>query len=268
MLQSQFEKKQLVIFNIPQDNSRKLMKIRLYLNPNQNIAYKLEKDLIVSFKIDDKTALFQEVSKIVSYIELLFGCKINLESKLSCQLDETKNELEEFKKSLNKLQTIKNGQLDDNFKLFCDFCDSTLSCKLRFYQYTASYYLTIGRGGFDFSVPGSGKTIITYATYNYLKHHGLIDFILIIGPINSYNAWFDEYYTCFNSKPDFKSLANDDKTSAIAYLLSSKNNHSEITFINIDKAWRLKNELVSFMNGKNVLLIIDEAHKEKIQRPK
>lgn len=47
------------------------------------------------------------------------------------------------------------------------------------------------------------------------------------------------------------------------YLLSSKNNHKEITFINIDKTWRMKKELMCFMKNKNILLIIDEAHKEK-----
>ena len=263
MILSEFENNKLVILNIPQDNSRKLMKIRLYLNVIQNITYELSKDLIIYFKVNDSILLSQEVGKIVSYIESVLGCQIKLETKLINQIEKTQNELDEFRNSLNKLQKLKNGQLDENYKLYCDFCDRTLSCKLREYQYTASYFLTIGKGGFDFSVPGSGKTIITYAAYNYFKYQGLIDFILIIGPINSYNAWFDEYYTCFNSIPNFKSLATDDKSSSIAYLLASKNNHSEITFINIDKAWRLKNELISFMKDKKVLLVIDEAHKEK-----
>lgn len=64
-------------------------------------------------------------------------------------------------------------------------------------------------------------------------------------------------------KPDFYSLANLDKNEAVAYLLSSKINHKEITFVNIDKAWRLKKEIIQFVSGKKILLIIDEGHKER-----
>ena len=151
----------------------------------------------------------------------------------------------------------------DEFSKYRDFSDQTLKCKLRPYQYAASYFLTIGQGGFNFSVPGSGKTIITYAAYNYLKHNNICNYILIIGPINSFNAWFDEYETCFGAKPDFISLALSSKKDAEIYLLSSQNNHREITFVNVDKAWRMLSELKEFVRNKNVLLVVDEAHKEK-----
>ena len=256
----------LLISGFPLENQRKLMKIRIFLNSNQNLSYDFKGTILeIKFKIYDKTVITKEVNKIIGFIENVFDTKISLDTNVKESIKAQTEKLSGFNDAIKKLREIKTTCLEANneYLEYCKFCDRTLNCKLRPYQYSASYYLTIGQGGFNFSVPGSGKTIITYATYNYLKHNEICDYILIIGPINSFNAWFDEYETCFGDKPDFVSLASCSKKDAEIYLLSSKTNHKEITFINVDKAWRMQNELIDFIKEKNVLLIVDEAHKEK-----
>ncbi len=257
--------KTLTICNFDLSNSRKLMKVKIFLNSNNQLKYEVLQDsLIISFCILDENIISTEIKKILSFINNTYGISVSLDSKLEYKIDESEEKKNQFFESILRLNNVKrNNETDENFNLFCNYSDETLACKLRPYQYKAAYYLTIGNGGFDFSVPGSGKTIISYAAYNYLKYKKTCDYILIIGPINSYNAWNDEYETCFNKKPDFYSLANLDKNEAVAYLLSSKINHKEITFVNIDKAWRLKKEIIQFVSGKKILLIIDEGHKEK-----
>lgn len=257
---------QLIIYNFPIENQRKFMKTKIYLNSNNNLKYSFNgPDLYITYLLDDKIIVGKEISKIIKYIENLFDVKIFMDSITKENVEYSISVTSGFRQGYEKLQHLKASNIE-NEKEFVDyvkFCDSTLSCKLRTYQYISSFYLTVGQGGFDFSVPGSGKTIITYSSYNYLKTNNICDSVLIIGPINSCNAWYDEYETCFGKKPNFISLTNCLNKDVEIYLLSSKNNHKEITFINIDKTWRMKKELMCFMKNKNILLIIDEAHKEK-----
>lgn len=256
----------LLISGFPLENQRKLMKIRIFLNSNQYLSYDFKGAILeIKFNINDKTVITKEANKIISFIENVFDITISLDIKVKESIKEQTEKLSSFNDAIKKLREIKTNNLEENAEYleYCRFCDRTLKCTLRPYQYSASYYLTIGQGGFNFSVPGSGKTIITYATYNYLKYNNICDYILIIGPINSFNAWFDEYETCFGDKPNFVSLASCSKKDAEIYLLSSKINHKEITFINVDKAWRMQKELIDFIKEKNILLIVDEAHKEK-----
>lgn len=258
----------LFISNIPIDNHRKFMKLKIFLNANQNLKCVFNNtntNLEIKFNICDNVIITKEINKIISFIENLFNLKIDLDSQIKQNISREKILSSGFKYNFDKLKKLKSTNINDNkeFIRFCDFCDRTLNCKLRPYQYTASFFLTIGQGGFNFSVPGSGKTIITYAAYNFLKHQKICDSILIIGPINSFYAWHDEYVTCFGIKPDFYSLALLTKNDSETYLLSSKENHSEITFVNNDKAWRIKKEILHFIGDKKILLIVDEAHKEK-----
>ncbi len=256
----------LLIAGLPLDNQRKIMKIKLFLNPYQLLSYRfIDNTLEIKFIIDDANIIVKEINEIIKFIENVFNISILLDDNIKKSIDIQTTKVLTFNETIKKLKSLKNGCLEksDEFIKYCEFSDRTLKCKLRSYQYTASYFLTIGQGGFDFSVPGSGKTIITYASYNYLRYNKICDCILIIGPINSFNAWFDEYETCFNNQPDFISLSSYTKKDAEIYLLSSKNYHKEITFINIDKVWRMRKELINFIKNKNILLIVDEAHKEK-----
>ena len=259
-------KNQLIIHNFPLDNQRKLAKIKIFLNSDNNLKYFFDNlNLYITYSLFDEILIGKEISKIINYIENVFNVTVIMDSNTKLNVDFSISMSSSFKKGYEKLKQLKSTNIEKNseFIEYIKFCDLTLSCKLRPYQYIASFYLTIGQGGFDFSVPGSGKTIIAYSCYNYLNKNQICDSILIIGPINSYNAWYDEYETCFGKQPNFISLADITKKDAEIYLLSSQCNHKEITFINIDKAWRMRKEIISFMENKNVLLIIDEAHKEK-----
>lgn len=254
------------INNFPLDNQRKLMKIKIFLNANKSLNYEfVNSDLEINFLLDDEILIAKEIKKIASYVESVFDVQLNFDFETEKNLQANAKMISNFKESYQRLQELKEKGISNNdeFIKYCQFCDETLSCKLRPYQYEASFYLTIGQGGFDFSVPGSGKTIISYATYNFLKSNSVCDSVLIVGPINSFNAWQDEYETCFGKKADFLSVANASKNEASSYLLSSNKNHHEITFVNVDKAWRLKSEIISFLKSKKCLFIVDEAHKEK-----
>jgi len=47
-------------------------------------------------------------------------------------------------------------------------------------------------GGANFSVPGSGKTSVTYALYSGLKHLGEVEQMLVLAPLSAHEAWKTE----------------------------------------------------------------------------
>lgn len=47
-------------------------------------------------------------------------------------------------------------------------------------------------GGANFSVPGAGKTGMTYALYSALKHLGEVDQMLVLAPLSAHEAWSTE----------------------------------------------------------------------------
>ncbi|MCM1404376.1 MAG: DEAD/DEAH box helicase [Prevotella sp.] len=261
-----FQNQELRLHGIQSDNQRKWSKVSIHLNSKSFLSFRVDKNcLVIIFDIEDKSMLAEELRKCIIFVESIYNIRFRYNSTLEEILNSNLKEKNTFIDVRNQLIELKNGTMEHNqdFINFCKFCDKTLVIKLKGYQYTAAYYLAKAYGGFDFSVPGSGKTIITYVTYNFLRNLNQCKKILIIGPINSFNAWYDEYITCFNVEPSFTNLANVDQKDVISYLAASDSFHSEITFINIDKAWRLKNLIVKFMQEDDTMLVIDEAHKEK-----
>lgn len=267
-----YTNKKLKIITLSTDNHRKLMKLKIFLNSySQNIKYVInDNELQIYFEINDENIIIDEIKKIIMFINKTFECNIIPDELLTQKIQDNANYKETLENKIKLLNDLKNTNISESkdFITYCEFCNQSLKCLLRPYQYIASYYLCLGDGGFDFSVPGSGKTIISYASYNYFREQNICSHILIIGPINSWNAWHDEYITCFDKEPDFISLADKPRDESLAYLLSSNNNHKEITFVNIDKAWRMQREIIKFLQNKKVLLIIDEAHKEKNPKAK
>lgn len=241
------------------------MKLKLFLESLDNIEiiYGVE-EIIVTYNKDDIYLLIDILKKILTFfVDLNINYVIN-QSYVNL-INDCDKKVSKIENDIKKTLDIKTSDYEqsDEFKNFKKFCDENLIIKLRSYQYDASYLLSIADNGFDFSVPGSGKTIITYATYKYYKAHNTVQKILVIGPKNAYNAWHDEYITCFGTNPSFENLSNNSVNYSKQYLSSSLQNQKEITFINIEKIRNLKKELVLFFKTSDTLLVIDEGHKVK-----
>ena len=244
---------------------RSNMKFNIYLNAMQDVVIMHENgNVIISYNNKDEHVIAKSIKDIVGFLGTCKG-EVSLDED-TCELLEHHQEFENA--SANKIESLRAIKSNDasmitDFNKFCEFCDKALVITLRDYQYRSAFLLSIGEGGFDFSVPGAGKTIITYAAYAYLKHNRVVDNIFVVGPGNAYNAWYDEYQTCFGRVPEFENLASSTTKDCRLYLGASKQHHKEITFINIEKIRMLRKEIYSFLSEKRTLLIIDEGHKIK-----
>lgn len=110
----------------------------------------------------------------------------------------------------------------------------------------------------NFSVPGSGKTLMTYAVFDILRDRGDIDSMIVMGPIASFGPWEHEYKFCMNS---------NSKGRILRYHGTNRKNHlRDLQKYNIiltsyetasnDADW-LKRYL---LQKKKVMMVIDESH--------
>lgn len=241
------------------------MKFNIYLNAMKDVVIGHENgNVIISYNNRDE---FVEAKSIKDIVCILLTCKaeVSLDDDTQGLLDRHQEFESVSASKIELLRAIKSNdeRVTPDFEKFCDFCDKALVITLRDYQYKSSFLLSMGEGGFDFSVPGAGKTIITYAAYAYLKQSAVVDSIFVIGPGSAFNAWYDEYQTCFGRAPEFENLASERTKDCRVYLGASKQHHKEITFINIEKIRMLRKEISAFLLGKRTMLIIDEGHKIK-----
>src|SRR5260370_1086754 len=55
--------------------------------------------------------------------------------------------------------------------------------------------------GTNFSVPGAGKTAVTYALYECERSAGRVQRLLIVAPLSAFDAWKAEAAECFSDPP-------------------------------------------------------------------
>ena len=246
-------------------SSRQLMKFNIFLSALPDVAIeRSENEIKLIFSVQDEFAIAQAMCQTVDFLKKQSE-SIECDGQVLELTSNREKQLEDNAEVLDQLKLIQknDSQVDANYNDFCSFCDKTLKITLRPYQYKSAFLLSTGKGGFDFSVPGAGKTIITYATYAYLKETGVVDSILVVGPASSYNAWYDEYKTCFGEYPEFENLSASATTECKIYLAASAKYHKEICFVNVEKIRLLTKDICTFLSNHKALLIIDEAHKIK-----
>lgn len=240
--------------------SRKQFKLNVFLSTNEMVSVLHEGNsiIITILNNEEKTIYFLD-----QYLKNL-GVVYNTDEHYRGQIKKYQDEQHEQENIVHALTETKASCLNSlEFQEFQAYCNSHMMITLKEYQYLSAYRLYLGNGGFDFSVPGAGKTIISYAAYSYMKFKNKVQQLFIIGPISAYNAWMDEYKTCFGYEADYISLTNMSKPECKLYLNSSANNHHEICFINYEKCRLFSKEISAYLSAASTLLVIDEAHKIK-----
>jgi SNF2 family DNA or RNA helicase len=130
--------------------------------------------------------------------------------------------------------------------------------RLKPYQVTSVNHAVAGQYVANFSVPGSGKTTVAYATFAILRANSVVEKIVVIGPRSSFMPWEEEYEFCFGKKP--KSLRiiagnqveSEDKVEDIDLILLTYQMASSITAT-----------LIAVLTRFKCLLILDESHHVK-----
>ena len=122
----------------------------------------------------------------------------------------------------------------------------------------------------NFSIPGSGKTLMTYAGFFILKQKKLIDKLWIVGPRASFEPWMEEYEKWTGNKAGNDILVYD---GSIKYRKKLRKRLLKIYDIVLMPYGIAANDRIitdptsaglgSIIGEKKVLLVLDESHRIK-----
>jgi len=194
----------------------------------------------------------EKIKHVIDYLTK-FGYEIYSDSTISQTIQNIENReeiLEEAKKIGIQIKKQKHpvGIYPPHF---------SSNIKIKPYQFKPiQHMLEIGNAA-NFSVPGSGKTLMTYAVYDILKSKGLVDVLFVVGPISSFGPWQEEYQLCFNAT----------ETNVLRYIGPTRLNHLK-NFGNYDVILTsygtatndLQDLIRDLMNSHKVMMVIDESH--------
>ncbi|MBI4304887.1 MAG: DEAD/DEAH box helicase [Chloroflexi bacterium] len=106
--------------------------------------------------------------------------------------------------------------------------------------------------GANFSVPGAGKTAVTYALYEAERLRGRVERLLVVSPLSAFEAWETEADRCFVSRPTIQrfvgTIARDAEVLLVNYQRLKEPHFETLTM------WALE---------VPTHIVLDEAHRMK-----
>ena len=105
--------------------------------------------------------------------------------------------------------------------------------------------------GANFSVPGAGKTAVTYAVYEAERNAGRIERLLVIAPLSSFDAWIDEASLSLDPAPTV--MRFDDHIAPEA----------EVLIINYHRLVNNYDLVAQWVTDAPTMVVLDEAHRMK-----
>lgn len=141
----------------------------------------------------------------------------------------------------------------DHDALAADLKSAGFSRTLLAAQFDAVGKLIRAGGGGNFSVPGSGKTTMTYAMFALLRQRGVVERMVVVAPQSAYEAWSEEVLDCFDQPPTVDIAPRAPDTRADVVVLNYERAASGATRATIDR----------WARGKPLLVVFDEAHRAK-----
>ena len=119
---------------------------------------------------------------------------------------------------------------------------------------SVEHMMTLGNAA-NFSVPGSGKTTITYAAISRWLEDGIVEKIFVMAPTAAFLPWEEEYKECFGEKPHRLRISGD-----TAKEFHRHGDSFNLFLIHFNSAMNHEFELKEFMKKWKTVLIIDESH--------
>ncbi|OLS40832.1 DEAD/DEAH box helicase [Bacillus sp. MRMR6] len=108
----------------------------------------------------------------------------------------------------------------------------------------------------NFSCPGSGKTTMIYATFSHWKYvEKSVNKLLVICPINAFEAWETEYKGCFGYFPKVVRLNGANRHYGYKH-------HSKFELFTINHSTLCNDidKVIRLLKNDNFMVVIDESH--------
>ncbi len=131
-------------------------------------------------------------------------------------------------------------------------------------QIQASFYLAKMKRAANFSVPGAGKTAMMYGAYAYLSSEEInqVERILVVCPLNAFEAWRTEYLKVFVDKRQLKFMNLRDKRYNDYGNIRFDWGASNVIVINYESLKPRVKVLNELIDAKT-MIVFDEVHRVK-----
>ena len=149
---------------------------------------------------------------------------------------------------------------------FKDVLDTNMSKRpLTEMQLWDAYYMAVMKKVCNFSVPGSGKTATTLGMYSFLNTLGKVDRLLMIGPINSFGSWLDEFESCFGDPPRYFSIQEDKGMGiqGVELKLKFDSKATELFLFNYESLDKYASIVKKYVVDDKTMIVLDEVHRIK-----
>lgn len=179
-----------------------------------------------------------------------------------------KTDLDQNCENLLSRQSKIELDLDNAYKVGTDIKSSTdvelnmpdiFKRKLLPYQKKSVKHLHEVGNAANFSVPGSGKTTISYGAYALLKSKGIVEKIFVVCPRAAFVPWLEEFEGCFGYPPDSIRLEGSRVDSNILQDVKDKELILSTYMLPLNHSYAVS----TFLEKYKVLMIIDESHNIK-----
>ncbi len=122
---------------------------------------------------------------------------------------------------------------------------------LRHFQERDLVALLALRNGANFSVPGAGKTAVTYALYEAERTVGRVERLLVVAPISAFDAWKEESKLWLAPAPAVHVFAGDIPHG------------TEVLLVNYQRLPSNYDQLAAWVLQGPTHVVLDEAHRIK-----
>lgn len=220
------------------------------------------------FRFDPVTSLYvgrqneqRNLEKIAKYFS-----RFQIPLLLSAEAEAAKTEIErseiELRKGIEAGAQFKDAEAPPaNAKEFVHFLKQKPR-RLKSHQIKAALHLLAVGNGANFSVPGSGKTTVVLAVFDWLRSCGEVSSLFVVGPPSCFAPWCTEYEAVIGSKPSYEVLAGGDIDERQRKYYAGEDDVCDLyltSFQTLQRDW----EHVKFLlnqRGMRFALVVDEAH--------
>lgn len=221
------------------------------------------KDLLLIESDINYISLSEFIEKINGALLKISAPALKIDQSVQNYIHQNRYEIEEHQIAGS---TIKNFDSRWNSEIvqFIEVINKEIERPLKAKQLQASFYLTTMKKAANFSVPGAGKTAMAYGSFAYLssKKINKVRQLLVISPINAFEAWRTEYIEVFGDKRNLNYLNLQDvkyKNNGQVRMDWAKSDLIVLNYEALEGKIDILNELID----EQTMLVFDEAHRIK-----
>lgn len=109
---------------------------------------------------------------------------------------------------IGRMVKARDSSLLDSFRVFKADVSSLTVNILRDEQLWDSFFAFMLKKSANFSVPGSGKTATALGMFAYLYKNYGVKRLIVLGPLNSFDSWINEFSRIFGDKIPLRSITS------------------------------------------------------------